>query len=82
MTRLATIAWMNPEIRSESQLADALLKKKTMGYPLEYLMELDGLDPVEVERVLDMREAELNDPQIEAATRELNAIAAGTPSES
>lgn len=81
-TRLATIAWMNPEIRSESQLADALLKKKQMGYPLEWLMELDGLDPVEVERVLAMAEAEQRDLQIEAATRGLNAIATGTPSES
>jgi len=59
-TRLATITWMNPEIRSESQLADALIKKKQMGYPLEYLMEVDGLDPLEVKRVLKMaaRESE------------------------
>ena len=59
-TRLATVTWMNPEIRSESQLADALLKKKQMGYPLEFLMEVDGLDPMEVKRVLAMaaRESE------------------------
>lgn len=69
--RRATITWANPEIRSESQLADALLKKKQMGYPLEYLMELDGLDPVEVERVIAMRDAELVDPQIDAAMRAL-----------
>src|SRR5690606_29025803 len=37
--RLAKIAWKNTEIRSESQMSDALLKKKQMGYPLEYLME-------------------------------------------
>jgi hypothetical protein len=74
-TRLATITWMNPEIRSESQLADALSKKKAMGYPLEYLMELDGMDPVEVERVLAMAEAENMDPQLEAANRGLSDIA-------
>ena len=72
--RLATVTWMNPEIRSESQLADALLKKKQMGYPLEYLMELDGIGPVDIDRVLAMREAELMDPQLEAATRGLNNI--------
>jgi hypothetical protein len=72
--RLATISWMNPEIRSEAQLADALLKKKTLGYPLEYLMELDGLDPIEVERVLAMAEAENLDPQLAAANRGLNDI--------
>jgi hypothetical protein len=70
--RLATISWMNPEIRSEAQLADALIKKKQMGYPLEYLMELDGLDPVEVGRVMEMREKELQDPQIAAAMRGLD----------
>lgn len=57
--RMASIVWANPEIRSEAQLADALLKKKQMGYPLEYLMELDGMDPLDVERVMEMREREL-----------------------
>jgi hypothetical protein len=56
--RLATIAWANPEIRSESQLADALVKKKSIGYPLEYLMEIDGLDPEAIKRVLAMKKAE------------------------
>lgn len=73
--RLATITWANPEIRSEAQLADALLKKKQMGYPLEYLMELDGLDPVEVERVLAMAQAEQFDAQLAAANRDLTNIA-------
>lgn len=73
-TKLATISWMNPEIRSESQMADALLKKKQLGYPLEYLMELDGLDPIEVDRVLAMAEQEQVDPQIDRAARELNRI--------
>jgi hypothetical protein len=78
--RLATITWANPEIRSDAQMADALLKKKQMGYPLEYLMELDGMDPLEVERVLAMAEAERFDPQIAAATRELSSIADTTSS--
>jgi hypothetical protein len=45
-----------------------------LGYPLEYLMELDGLDPIEVERVLAMAEAENLDPQLAAANRGLNDI--------
>jgi hypothetical protein len=56
--RLSTIVWMNPEIRSEAQLADALLKKRQMGYPLEYLMELDGVDPYDMQRIQEMLEAE------------------------
>jgi hypothetical protein len=78
--RLATITWANPEIRSEAQLADALLKKKQLGYPLEYLMEIDGLDPTDIERVLAMREAELNDPQIAAAMRGLDDSSDGSGS--
>lgn len=52
----ATISWDDPEIRSESQLSDALMKKKAIGYPLEYLLELDGLSQPEIERVLAMIE--------------------------
>ena len=74
MVRLATMTWMNPEIRSEAQLADMLMKKKSIGYPLEYLMELDGIDPLDIERIMTMRENELNDPQIAAATRELQKL--------
>lgn len=54
----STIAWADPEIRSESQLADALMKKKSIGYPLEYLLELDGLSSTEIDRVLAMAEDE------------------------
>lgn len=67
--RTATISWANPEIRSDSQMADALLKKKSIGYPFEYLLEQDGLSPEEVSRVMQMRQDELWDPQIEAALR-------------
>ncbi|MDT0211233.1 phage portal protein [Curtobacterium sp. BRD11] len=74
LASLATISWMNPEIRSEAQLADALVKKKQMGYPLEYLMELDGLPPEEVSRVMAMVEQEQFDPQVERAMRELSDL--------
>ncbi|HEX9225974.1 MAG TPA: phage portal protein [Arthrobacter sp.] len=52
--RLATIAWQNPEMRSEAQMADALVKKKNIGYPFAYLMELDGIAPTEQDRILKM----------------------------
>lgn len=57
-TRFATVTHMDPEIRSEAQLADMLVKKKSIGYPLEYLMELDGMDPLEIPRVLEMAKKE------------------------
>jgi len=58
MTRLATISWANPEIRSDAQLADALVKLRSIGFPLEYIMEQYGLGPAEVTRVLDMKARE------------------------
>ena len=74
LVRLGEMAWANPAIHSEAQKADALSKKKAIGYPLEYIMELDGMSPSEIERVMDMRDAELMDPQLAAATRGLNDI--------
>lgn len=56
--RLATINWANPAIRSDSQLSDSLLKKKQIGYPLEYLLEVDGKSPSEIQRIMKMSEAE------------------------
>lgn len=67
--QLATLVWKNREIRSESQMADALLKKSQMGYPFEFLMELEGNDPATIQRVLEMRDKELSDPQLVAAMR-------------
>ncbi|MFN4000876.1 phage portal protein [Microcella sp.] len=54
--RLAKVSWMNPEIRSEAQLADSLLKKQQMGYPFEYLLELDGVGPLERARILELKQ--------------------------
>lgn len=66
-----TVSWMNPEIRSEAQLADALMKKRSMGYPLEYLLELDGLSPKDVDRVLNMARTEQDDLPFSAVKMEV-----------
>lgn len=80
--RLATLVWKNREIRSESQMADALVKKRQIGYPLEYLMELEGNDPATIDRVMAMVEQEQSDAQLDRAVRELNAYAAGSTGDS
>ena len=67
--RQAEFRWAGREIRSESQMADALLKKKQIGYPLEYLLELDGKSPSEIKRIMRMAQQEATDPQIDAAMR-------------
>lgn len=60
----SSIRWANPGIRSEAQLADALLKRKQIGYPLAWLLEQEGLSPSEIDRVLEMREKERFDPMM------------------
>lgn len=66
--RAAKILWRDVQYRSEAQRADALQKKRAMGYPLEYILEQDGVDPDEIPRILQMRERELKmDPTAEIA---------------
>lgn len=64
------VLWKDVENRSDAQRADALSKKAQIGYPLRYLLELDGLPPQEIDRVMDMRDAE-SDPfsLLDPATR-------------
>lgn len=57
---LSTIVWKNPAIRSETQIADAHLKKSQTGYPFEWIMELDGVDPYDQARILEMKKSELD----------------------
>lgn len=48
------VLWKDVENRSDAQRADALSKKRQIGYPLRYLLEQDGLPPQEIERVMRM----------------------------
>lgn len=48
------VLWRDIENRSDAQRADALAKKKEIGYPLRYLLEQDGLSPAEIDRVMGM----------------------------
>ena len=70
-----TVKWKDTESRSESQLADALTKLKDIGFPFEYLAERYGLDDTELDRVMQMREDEANDPLLAQVANNL----LGTP---
>lgn len=59
------VLWKDVENRSDAQLADALSKKKEIGYPLRYILEQDGLSPTEIERVMAMVREEASDPVLE-----------------
>lgn len=55
--------WADIQYRSEAQRADALVKKRQMGYPLRWIFEQDGNSPEEIDRIMDMiREEQATDP--------------------
>lgn len=58
---LGTVLWRDVENRGDAQLVDALQKRRALGYPLRYILELDGLPDPEIDRVLDMLEEEQQD---------------------
>lgn len=69
----ATVQWANAEMRSDSQRADALIKKRDIGYPMRYLLELDGLSPTEIDRVMEMRKEEQSADPLTAATEAIRS---------
>lgn len=71
---LAQFHWDKMEIRSDAQMADALLKKSQMGYPFEYLLEEEGKSPSQIARIMELREKELYDPQLAAALRPVGGL--------
>ncbi|WP_051165725.1 phage portal protein [Amycolatopsis orientalis] len=73
--------WADEEFRSQSQLADALLKLSQVGFPFEYLAAKWGLTPQEVAEVVEMRRRQAETDPIAEIARNLNAPNSGTPGE-
>jgi hypothetical protein len=69
--RAGHVDWHDATIRNEAQRADALQKKRTMGYPLRYLLELEGLPKTEIDRVMEMVQQERTDPTFAAVARDV-----------
>ena len=66
-----SIVWEDSENRSEAQKADAATKWKSVGMPLEPLVEKYwSRDPKEVERIMAAAEAEADDPTMARIMRE------------
>lgn len=53
-----TVLWADAESRNQAQLADSLVKLKTVGFPFEYLAAKYGLTPPEITTLMEMRERE------------------------
>jgi hypothetical protein len=62
------VLWADAESRSHSQLSDALLKLKQIGFPFEWIALKYGLTPTEIVDMLKMREREAQLDPIAAAT--------------
>lgn len=54
--RSGTVMWADTQFRALGQRVDALNKLKGMGFPTRWLAEQYGLEPQEVERVMEMIE--------------------------
>jgi len=67
--RSGRILWADAESRSHAQLADALVKLKGIGFPLEWLASKYGLTPTEVSDMLAMRARELEADPVSEITR-------------
>lgn len=51
-----TVLWKDAETRNRAQLADSLMKLKTIGFPFEWLAAQYGLTPPEITNLMAMRE--------------------------
>lgn len=51
----AETVWKNPETRSEAELADMIVKLRTVGWSIEKLAELFGHSPEEIKQMLSER---------------------------
>jgi hypothetical protein len=72
------VLWKDVENRSDAQRADALQKKAAIGYPLQYLLELDGLPPTEIERVMRMARDQASDPILSQIIKDATAANVNT----
>ncbi|MFC8704712.1 phage portal protein [Streptomyces anulatus] len=67
--RSGRVLWADAESRSHAQLADALVKLKGIGFPLEWLASKYGLTPTEVSDMLAMRAREMEADPVSEITR-------------
>lgn len=75
------VMWADIQYRSEAQRADALLKKRQMGYPLRWIFEQDGQDPEQIERIMLMIQEEQTLDPMNAMRSVENQVADDSPRE-
>jgi hypothetical protein len=69
---IGDIKWMNPEVRSDAQIADAAMKDRKVGLPLQSVLETRyGMDQTEIDRIMHLVRDEQRDETLERVAREL-----------
>jgi len=69
--RSGSVMWADVESRSHAQMADALVKLKSIGFPFEWIALRYGLTPTEVADVIAMRQRESDMDPVQAIAHEL-----------
>lgn len=64
-------AFAAPQYRSQAQMTDAMVKFRQIGFPLRWIAEQYGLSPDEVQRLMDMKAAEDEDPTMSKIAEQL-----------
>ena len=65
------VQFATPQYRSETLMADAMLKYKQLGFPIQWVAEQMGQSSDEVQRIMRMRADEMADPELESLNRAL-----------
>lgn len=68
------VKWANAEVRSDAQLADAMLKYRQIGFPFEWVAKQKIDDPDELRDVMEAYEAERRDPSLDDLGRRVQRM--------
>ena len=65
------VVFATPQYRSEALMADAMLKYRQLGYPLQWIAEQMGQSPEDIKRIMHMIDEENSDPEMAEIARTL-----------
>lgn len=79
---LAETIWADPESRSKAELADAVMKEKTIGVATEIALERLGMTPAQIKRNMQLMKAEeMRQAVLMAAQGQMNPQRPGQPNQ-
>lgn len=70
---VAKVTFANPQYRSQAVMTQGMLQMRQAGFPVEFLLEWFGLSPDDVQRVMEMKRSEDEDPTMTQIARSIGA---------